>query len=312
VSTFEKTILQHNHTSTLNSISFSYNPPVNLFATGSSTGELRVWDITDYACQAYTKIQKSGKVHCVKLLRDELLISGWEDGFIRCHDAGTLNRQVWMIANAHRGGVTSIDIHISDDIQYLVSGGEDNAVRIWKLSSRELINQCTEHRRPIQRVLIDCIKPHIVHSIAIDGTTLSYDLKQSRRIMYHMIPNGTMHDMTQRKDSENELVTCDNYGRLLQWDIDYRDPVLSSDDPSGKGLRACAISPSGKYLAVGGDDELVKVYSMISNRIIAIGQGHSDSVLTAAWTPDERQVITSGVDGCLCVWNFFLTEDLPR
>lgn len=31
--------------------------------------------------------------------------------------------------------------------------------------------------------------------------------------------------MTQRLDSENELITCDVNGRLLMWDCDYRDPV---------------------------------------------------------------------------------------
>lgn len=31
--------------------------------------------------------------------------------------------------------------------------------------------------------------------------------------------------MTQRIDSENELITCDVNGRLLMWDCDYREPV---------------------------------------------------------------------------------------
>ena len=31
--------------------------------------------------------------------------------------------------------------------------------------------------------------------------------------------------MTQRMDSENELITCDVHGRILTWDCDYRDPV---------------------------------------------------------------------------------------
>ena len=31
--------------------------------------------------------------------------------------------------------------------------------------------------------------------------------------------------MTQRIDSEKELITCDVNGRLLTWDCDYREPV---------------------------------------------------------------------------------------
>lgn len=37
--------------------------------------------------------------------------------------------------------------------------------------------------------------------------------------------SGAVQDMTQRLDSEKELVTCDAKGRLMMWDCDYRDPV---------------------------------------------------------------------------------------
>lgn len=36
---------------------------------------------------------------------------------------------------------------------------------------------------------------------------------------------GAFQGVTQRMDSENELITCDANGRLLMWDCDYRDPV---------------------------------------------------------------------------------------
>lgn len=41
----------------------------------------------------------------------------------------------------------------------------------------------------------------------------------------HRTRAGAFQDMTQRMDSENELITCDVHGRILTWDCDYRDPV---------------------------------------------------------------------------------------
>ena len=38
---------------------------------------------------------------------------------------------------------------------------------------------------------------------------------------------GTMVSLTQRKDSELELITGDSLGQLLYWDIDVRDPVMA-------------------------------------------------------------------------------------
>lgn len=76
-------------------------------------------------------------------------------------------------------------------------------------------------------MLVDSRSPNIVHSVGGDCSVLSYDLKASRRIICHIANTGTMVTMTQRKDSELELITGDSLGRLLHWDIDYRDPVMS-------------------------------------------------------------------------------------
>jgi WD40 repeat protein len=112
--------------------------------------------------------------------------------------------------------------------------------------------------------------------------------------------------MTQRRDSEQELVACDTLGRLLHFDIDVREPVEAVQDPSQAPLRCCAVSPSGRYLAFAGDDQLVKVLELATGAVCALGQGHSGAVKTLAWTLDERQLITGGDDMCLCVWNFYL------
>ena len=42
-----------------------------------------------------------------------------------------------------------------------------------------------------------------------------------------MYVSGTMVSLTQRKDSELELITGDSLGQLLYWDIDVRDPVMA-------------------------------------------------------------------------------------
>jgi hypothetical protein len=39
-------------------------------------------------------------------------------------------------------------------LQYIVSGGGDGAVRVWKMSNRELVTQYTEHRRGVSKVRV--------------------------------------------------------------------------------------------------------------------------------------------------------------
>ncbi len=314
---FSSNVVGVGHTNAISCISFSKTKdfeaardgdmtPGTFFATGTKTGELRVWDVADYACLAVTSYPKSGAVLSVAMPDNNTVVSGWEDGFVRCHDSQTLNRQLWYIATAHRGGCTTLTTHIDSTLQYLVTGGGDGAVRVWRLANRELVTQYTEHTKAVAKVVIDHTSPNIVHSVSFDCSVLSYDLKSARRVIAHLVSSGSLCDMTQRRDSENELITCDNQGRLLHWDIDVRDPVIAVQDPTKTALKCIAVSPSGRYVAFAGDDCLLKILEVATDAVLSIGQAHSASVTSVMWTPDERQVISGGEDTCLCVWNFYL------
>lgn len=297
------------HTSSITCVSFSrlpYGPTNSLltFATGTTTGEIRLWDLTDYACLSLVKFPKSGEVSCLALIDDNNVLSGWRDGSIRCTDSQ--GRVSWSIPTAHRDGTNSIAAHIDPGLQYFVSGGADGAIRVWKFSNRELVTQYTEHRKGVSKVLIDRMSPNIVHSAGGDGSVLSYDLKAGRRMICHMSDSGSMLDMSQRLDSENELVTSDSSGRLLQWDIDARDPILAIHDPSKAAIRTCEVSKSGRFLAFSGDDQMLKVLDIRTNEVLAVGNSHSNSVKVVTWSPDEKQIISGGDDNCLCIWNFYL------
>jgi WD40 repeat protein len=95
----------------------------NYFVTGTVSGELRVWDISDYTCIGFYKERRGDRgdrgsisgginsVNCVALYgpNNSYVLSGWKDGSIRCHDI-TLQRLLWTIPNTHRDGVTSLSV----------------------------------------------------------------------------------------------------------------------------------------------------------------------------------------------------------
>ena len=69
---------------------------------------------------------------------------------------------------------------------------------------------------------------------------LTYDLRKERRTVSHLTREGMFTGLAQRIDSEQELVTCDQQGRLLFWDCDVADPVrFVCVSPTRCELRAC-------------------------------------------------------------------------
>ena len=234
------------------------------------------------------------------------VVSGWRDGCVRCHDLARLCRTVWTITNAHRGGVLSVVARRGVELELLVTGGMDGAVRVWRLSSRELVAQFNEHCKPVFATLVDIRQSHILHSAALDGTVVSVDLHTLRRVMGHSVARGAQPNcLSQRPDGEQELVTADNHGRILLWDIDVLEPVCSVQDPTRFPIKTCAVSPSGSFLAYAGDECSLKVLRLSDMAELAVGYGHSLTVRTVTWTPDERQIVTGGDDCSVCVWNFF-------
>jgi WD40 repeat protein len=223
-----------------------------------------------------------------------------------CFDASNM-KKMWEIASAHRSPITSVASYIGPDSSFVCSGAEDGTVRVWSLKSKEMMLQFAEHQRAVTSVLVDVLNPALIHSSSVDCQVLTYDLKKERRTVGHLERSGAFMCMTQRIDSEQELVTCDFNGRLLFWDCDEAEPVQALQSPNRMRMRCVAVSPTGKYLAVCGD-AVISIFDLSTGvRLMAQGHGHSEPANAIKWSPDEKQVVSVGEDCCVCVWNFYGT-----
>ena len=212
---------------------------------------MRLWDTEELTIitRGTPGVGKNVEGTCCCIADDETVVTGWNDGFIRCYEMSknTFSAMQWEIANAHKGAVSTVYA----DANYVLSGGEDALVRVWSRQVRKLTYQIAIHIKRVTRVFPDILKTNIIHSCSIDKTVHSYDLKKSKKVMFHTHHNGQILDMSQRVDHEQELVTCGKNMPILFWDCDIVDPVDKIEYPYM--LLTCAVSPSGKYLAAGSE-----------------------------------------------------------
>lgn len=292
------------HTAGVRAVAFPRDRS-DVFATAAEDGSVVVWDLNDYSVVCRAGSLRSGGANCLGWVGEAEVVVGFEDAAVRAYQVDT-GARAWEIPGAHRAPVTCLAVHADDRMGFLVTGAADGAVRVWALRSREMLLQFAEHKKGVSAVLVDLEQPHLVHSAGLDCAVFTYDIQRERRTVCHMVREGAFLAMTQRRDSEKELVTCDAAGRLLGWDCDVPDPVQALQDPSRQRVCAAAVSPSGKFLAIGGQDQLVKVLDMqAEGDIISAGHGHSAGVRGLAWTPDERQLVSVGDDCSICIWNFY-------
>ncbi|EQC30761.1 hypothetical protein SDRG_11522 [Saprolegnia diclina VS20] len=276
------------------------------FASISHDGTLKVWDLSSYRVKASAAENVQGRCVCYAA-NGAFLVSGWADGWLRAYETAS-GHKLWHIANAHRGEVTCI----AANDKCIVSGSSDGGVNVWSVATRELILQFHEHKRGVTQVTIDLVKAHHVHSCGLDRSLFLYDLKTQRRAVVHQVREGAFHAMSQRLDSETEIITGGADGRLLFWDCDVADAVKVLQDPNRMRVLALQVSPSGRFVATGGDDCHLKIYALENDALMAVALGHSGAINHVAWSPDERQIVSVGVDCCICLWNFFLEDETPR
>lgn len=119
------------HVLTINDVSFGTDG--NQFASVDESGALKVWDLSEYKCLYTgmpTKQSAASRVFFTK--DDNTILVGYRDGFLRCFDSVNSQAMLWEVSQAHRGTVTAIYA----DASYILTGGQDGAVRVWNRRTR--------------------------------------------------------------------------------------------------------------------------------------------------------------------------------
>jgi len=276
----------------------AFGPASDVVCTSSEAGEVFLMNLSDYM-PVSTTLQKSPARCLVMATQGEVLV-GYDDGFIRAWDTNRGELR-WQL-HVHRGGVTAI----RESPDFIVTGGHDCAVRFWHRNTRQLLATFTNHRKPPSEVIIDNVSREVVHSGSEDKLVVTYDLKRNKALIQHQTPVSAITGMSQRKDCEHVVVTASLDGRILFWDVDYADPTGCIESPaSGVRLRCLEVSPSGRYIAAGGEDSRLYIYDLKTCSCIQECDGHANTVVRVRWSPDQKQIVSAAKDGCTIVWNFF-------
>jgi serine/threonine protein kinase len=68
------------------------------------------------------------------------------------------------------------------------------------------------------------------------------------------------------------------------------------------GVSLLAWSPDERYLAVGGSDSMVHVYTYPAWQVVTLYQGHTDGITSLAWSPDGKTIASGSQDTTVRLW----------
>lgn len=264
VPTMESKLVITNHQERVNAVAFPRQTD-EIFASGGM-GEIRLWNITrrlpspatSLTAQIFEVVRIDLKgLECLSLTFNPAgteIISGWDDGTIRAFGPQS-GRLLWSIRDAHKQ-VTAVATtnrwSSSGNDKYVVSGGVEGQVRVWKIGrsneSQTLVATMKEHRSRVTQLKVNRDDEEVVSS-SDDGTIYSWSLKQYKRIK-QMLKHTAFKSVDYLPDC-TQIVAAGTDRQVTYYDI-IDGTLLRELTVSDKEVTGVAIDPTGTLFAAVG------------------------------------------------------------
>jgi len=303
-------VLKRSHYGSVRGVAAPSGDP-SCMATCSDDGTVSMWTLSDPQTPLLTQLQvfkadapMAGAALSVVVTGDSV-ISGWSDGFVRCHARGGGSAPTWVIpgahALAHSTGTTVIKI--ANRSTFIVTGGAGGEVRAWDLRSRQMVSNMKAHSAPICDISILSDDAHIV-TASLDRSWSLWDLHpECCRASWRV--NTVINGMAVCPD-QMTVITVGQDKQAMIWDIRSPSVVRTFEGIHQTEPRCVAVSPSRSMFVTGAADGEVKLWDLGSGALVGSAVGHSGPVsklvFTQAASPDQPLVSVS-LDGSISLWH---------
>ncbi|MEV2213183.1 helix-turn-helix domain-containing protein [Streptomyces sp. NPDC050997] len=273
----ERDRLRHHPTRSVRALAFT--PDGRKLVGGSFDGTVRVWDVrTDRLVEKYGTHGDS--VMDVTLGRDGTLVSGSQDNTAQVRDLSRPDA-VPLALTGHAGPVNAVAL--SPDGSTVVTGGEDRALRVWRLADSPV-------RTGLGALTALARSPRGGYATGDDnGDVLVWDDRARRPRLTFRAAERDITDLAYNPDGTLLAVTSMDHTTTV-WNTDT-GKLLTELPRSGREVLAAVFDRTGTRLVTGGWDDTLRVWDLNSRRVV-----HSRTAENAwgiALAPEGRGLLAS-------------------
>lgn len=304
------------HTSFVNAIAISSQS--QLFASGSWDKTIKLWNWAQGELRT-TLAGHSDRVNAVVISPDaQILVSGSFDETIKVWQLPS--GRILQTLTDHNLGVNSIAI--SPDGQLLAScGGDDHSIKLWELKTGKLLRTLTGHTDDVNAVVFSP-DGRFLASGSSDATSKIWDVNTGTLLRSLSGLNLGVNSIAISPDGQTLASVRNDYtiklrnlhtGRLLRILSNQPQPGKGVSDPGGGEAwhilsnymsrgNSVAISPDGRTIASGSDDNTIKIWNLITGELLSTLEGHTGTVYAVAISADGQTLISGSGDETIKIW----------
>lgn len=191
---------------------------------------------------------------------------------------------------------------LSQDQKILVSGGDDQTVRIWDAATGFLIETSLKHTTPVLEVIINGDQRQSILSVGRDLMVQRSILKEDRYKFTPFTCKGRTSSLA--VSAEAGLVVAGGQDSAVRvWDLKRRCQLKQMVGHAGLVL-AVAICPDGIHALSAGSDREVRLWNIAKGTLVRTLLGHTLSVNALAVSQDSCRIVSGSSDQSIRVWDF--------
>lgn len=313
------------HTNAVESVCFT--PDGKNLISGSYDGTIRFWDVaTGNNIKTYPENFLENVLSISISHNGVYLVSGNGNKTIRIFDTSTdKSIALWP------GDKLEIDwaffspdgktvINTSKDLTLTKSGIINASVRIWSWSDAEKVRKHKGINSLLENVINQSGSLEILaysgnhknivccYSIGGSGNIALFDAKTNECIKTLALAEN-VYGITMAALSYDSKYLAIGFSdnTIKVWNIENGMNLISSFVAYKTTLQTLSLSPDGKFVVAGGEDEYpnipIKVWSVSDGKRLMTLLGHGNSIESVCFSPDGKYIASGSCDGYVKIWD---------
>jgi len=200
----------------------------------------------------------------------------------------------------------------SPDSRYLATGADNDIIRIWDVQHKKIKQEFVGHESSVYSLDFSRDGSRLASGSA-DRTARLWDMETGQKLLTLPIDHTVT---TVAVSPDGKFLAAGSLDRCVRvWETE-RGSLVERLVGHTNNVFSVAFSPSGMELLSASLDKTVKLWELTPTMLTSMLPvrppagickttyvGHKDFVLTAAWSPDGKWVVSGSADGSVQFWN---------
>lgn len=233
---------------------------------------------------------------CLQITKDhKSFVFGSREGRLGLCDIS--NKALTKDLNLEEGSIWTIDI--TNDGNYVYSGGMGGKIRKWKLPELKQEESLNGHKGEVNKIVLSKSN-HYLYSCGEDCKVKRWNLGDSNEELLYS-HNGSVFGLDV-SDDDLLIASCAEDGSVFVFNggkgsVEFQQRI--EDSPQ----RCVKIAEDKKVLVSGGDNKVVYVWESGNWDLVRVFSGHYDRITCMQISKDSKVLVTGSSDNLIKVWD---------